>query len=876
MAKPKPNHANSEMNGASEDDLHELLARSERENVGLLQVLEQAQTTQRALVGAQKRIKSIEARYAAEHAKAVAALTGERDAAKEAGQAAADARDAVEREIEAAAKAARALAAALIRVPDPLAPHAQGDDEGDLKKLRAALSEAGERKESSAAMVAEMAARARALVEAAAARVALQGNRVKSLRKQVESLEGERDTAQRQVEQLREAAATTDDEAKQAATRFKDAQSTITSLRKDLDATGTRLERSTKSSLDAEGKALAEREKLAHELKITKARADDLAKQLAEARKQLRAGERMASDLAQAVVDAGDEMIAAGEVADAPAVKGARAELEELAASLAEAVEDDLEEAFHEDLCDDLVPATRALADVLVGRHKRLHDEIEALRKNHDKLEKKQESTSAALDQERQAVKAAKTELVRTLAQLKSAQQEFEQASKELASRSRELGDAKGELARLGTEAEALQTQAAHAKQLRSELDGAKAEIEQAGKLEAKRVETMQRCEEGLHALGKGLVDLATATEAALAAGGMRAEGAVGRFTRTMRKLEGDVGKQQADLLALLRSSADMVDKATSRIAQLQGELVRRGETLAKTEADGTAAAKERDELSRAAAKREKELGELREERDDLAKVAKRVSELEPALSRREDELSAATKEAKGLQASLKQCRAELDEAKAREAATLESAEQELALSRKRLEDEGQSRRVAESAAADAREEADARAATADAKAQELEKAVDARDARIATLQKEVASGAELRGRLGETQRRAEALAAQVAKANDKVRTLEGQLEEAEDNEQSAKDLASARSERDELAARLRGLEKKHAEERGAAASAKAQVDSLKRRMEERAGEHRQAAEKLQERCDTLTEENRRLKEQLAGLNARVRTLTAH
>jgi hypothetical protein len=74
----------------------------------------------------------------------------------------------------------------------------------------------------------------------------------------------------------------------------------------------------------------------------------------------------------------------------------------------------------------------------------------------------------------------------------------------------------------------------------------------------------------------------------------------------------------------------------------------------------------------------------------------------------------------------------------------------------------------------------------------------------------------------------------------------------------------------------MRALEKRLADERGVAASAKTQIESLKRRLEERTTEHQQAGEKLQERCDALAEDNRRLKEQLAGLNARVRTLTAH
>ncbi len=802
MSKPKSktkakSHEPTGIESASEqEDLNQLLARSEQDNVGLLNVLEQAQNAQRALLAAQKRIKALELKQEERHGKALAALSAQRDQAQDAADAAGKERDALQSSLASASKGLRALASSLARMPDPLAPLSEDDSADEFDKLRAALRDAAERKDGDAE--AEAAARARALADGAVARIGLQGNRVKLLRKHVEDLEADRAKAEERAEDLGKSLQSKEAELKQAAARAKESQTAITALRKDLDATGTKLDRANAAANAAEGAWGKERDALASEHKIAKARASELDKSLTEARKQARSAERLAADLAQAILGSADEMIAAGEVDDAPAIKGARGELEELVNDLAEAVEDDLEAACREDLCEDLMPACKAVIEVMVGRHARLHEAMSALEKTHAKLAARQEAAAAGLEQERQTSKATKAELVRANAQLRAAQHEAEAVAKELAARQKELSEAKGELARLGAETEALTAQAAQAKSMRTDLDGMKAEAERLKAEAKKQAEAMKRCDDGLQALGKSLVDLATATEGALVAGGLRSEGFVGRFTRSMRKLEGDVGKQQSDVPSLIRSSTEMVDKAAGRIGQLQAELTRRGEALVSTESERASLARERDELAHAAKAREDELRALKEERDDHQATARRLSELEPSLARRDEELATLRSESLALAASLKGARSELDEVIAREDAAVGSLDKELVSARKRTEDAQTAQRAADVAAAESREEAEAKLATAEGKAQELERGLEARDHRIATLQQELSSAVEIRAKVAEVQRRAEAAASQLAKANERVRDLEAQMEGADDGEVLRKELAGARGERDE------------------------------------------------------------------------------
>lgn len=862
--KPAPRQTDDD-----HDDIDDLLAASERENETLISVLEQAQRSQRSLAAAQKRIKDLESKHEAEHRRKTLSLSGERDEAR---KVAAEAQAELKHQrgqIDSLTKGARTLALSLAKIDDPLEPLAKGDAVKELQRLREAVKAAGGKDGGDAE---ELLDRARDLVEVLAGRVAQQGKRVALLRQHVDQLEGDVGKARGEGDALRKTLSVKDKELQALAKEETHGRATIAKLEKDLASTADKLDKHTRSSLDAEAKALREHERITLEQRSTAQRADHLAEELAGLRTRLAQAERLASDLGDLLLDACDEM-AKVEGVDAPNPDLARRELADLVASLADAADDDLEAALREDICDDLLPSGRALMQILVKRHKGLGQALAAARKREEANQAKAERLGEQLEGEKAAHKAVKQDLARSEAQFKASAKEIDRLAKELTDRANALGDAKGDIARLQSENEALITQATLARQIKTELDGVRNDLNEAGRaIEAQRNDSEQ-WSAGLKALARALVELAAATESALSAAGLKPEGFIGRFTRSMRKLESDVHSGD-DVAALLKSSLDMSEKAGARIAQLDRELRVRGERLAAAERDRDAFAAEAKRDHADLAKATARLHELEEERETLVPEAKRAGDLDGVLAKRTAALDKLEAEHKDSLQTLKATRAELEELRAREAATQDALGKELDHLRKRLSDEQSARREIEVGQAEARDEAEARAAALAVRVTEVEKALEAREARIVSLDKELAKAGDRATKVTEEKKKAEALKQRLTKAEERIKTLEGDLEEAQALAEAADEVDALRAEREDLNRRLKAAEKRAADAGGAAAKATTTAEGLKRKLEERTSAHRGETEELQERVDALAEENRRLKEQLAGLNARVRTLT--
>jgi chromosome segregation ATPase len=858
---------------ADVDELDAILAESERENQTLISVLEQAQRAQRSLATAQKRIKDLETRHEAEYQRETKALSSERDAAQAAAQAAEQERKAATAALRDSAKAARSLAASILRVGDPLEPLADGDADKELTALRATVKELASHKgEDDPDHISETIAQVKELVDLISGRVSQQSNRVKLLRKHVHQLEGDIGKAGKEADSLRKTIATTEKNLTGATKELTGARATIGSLEKSVEQTAAKLERQTRVTLDSEAKALRERERLTQEHTNAAHRADGLSKDLVDVRTQLRQAERLAADLGQLLIDTCDEMVKV-EGAEGPSTDLAKRELAELVDALSDAADDDLEAAFREDVCEDLLPSGRALSVVLTKRHRSFGAALAAARKREETVSAKAARLSEHLDTEKSSHKAAKQELTRSEAQLKAAGKELDRLGKELNERVSDLSTTKGEVARIAAENEGLARQVEAARLVKAELDTIRSELSHATKdLESQRTDAEQWTV-GLKNLARALVELASATESALVSAGLKPEGFIGRFTRSMRKLESDVGSGD-DVAAMLKSSLDMAEKAASRIAQLERELRLRGETLAAAERDRDANAKA---LAAASSERDAKahrVVELETEHETLGREAARARELDVTLATRNAELDTVRREHSELSSALKQTRAEVEEVKAREAATVDSLHRDLDQTRKRLSDEQTVHRDHEADAADAREELEAKAATLQARATELEKALESREQRIAALSKEVGTAADRAAKASEEKKKADQLKARLSKADERIKALEAELEEAQGLADAADEADALRGERDDLASRLRAAEKRAADASGTAARATTTAESLKRKLDERQTSYRGEVDTLQERVDTLGEENRRLKEQLAGLNARVRTLT--
>jgi chromosome segregation ATPase len=211
---------------------------------------------------------------------------------------------------------------------------------------------------------------------------------------------------------------------------------------------------------------------------------------------------------------------------------------------------------------------------------------------------------------------------------------------------------------------------------------------------------------------------------------------------------------------------------------------------------------------------------------------------------------------------------------RAREEESSASMGKDLGELKKRLGDEQQGRRQAEAAAGDLRDEYESELTKLQARQEELQQALEERERNVRALRSELDGASEQRSLLAEVQSRAKGLSSELEQAQDRIRELEAALEEQEAASALEQELAVAHHERDELMTKLRSTERRLTDERGQVASLQSQNENLRRKVDEGRSRHRQDAESQQERYDGIVEENRRLKEKLAGLNARVRTLT--
>lgn len=855
------------------EELSGLRAQHEQEGLALAGLIEQTQAAQRSLASVQKRLKGAELRRESEIDRAAAELRQGLLAAEGELAALRSERERATSELAGAAQNLRALAASLTGTGDPLAPPTGDDDPRPLEEARGRLASLAERKCENAAGLGESLAAARDLAEAISARIRIQTNRVAILRGQVAELE--KDLAEREQSELalRQAQERLDGELRATREGLEQAKRTSLSLGEELEAANQRFTRHSTTSLEKEGKMLAERERIDQELAAARDRGETLANRSKELTGLLRKAERAGADLARVLVDVADADLSASQPVELPSLAPQRDTLAELGRDASNSMDDEVDGLFRQDIGEELVGAARGVADGLASRRRALAAAIEAVRSERDALDARLKAQGQELDGTRERLKTGEADLARTRAQLESALADLEARAKELAERQKEATGLRNELERLGA-ANADQAQRleryrevqAALERTQTELAGLRKELTGA-QARAAQLESAQQ------QLARQLMDLAGAADSSLAIAGLKADGTVSRLTRTVSRLEGEVGK--GDGLALVKSSIEVVDKLTARLTQLAAELQRRGESLEALRRERDDLTDQAGSLAKSLAEREDQVRRLQAEAEEQGRLVKKGQAAEERLTRCTADLQAAQAELEKERGVLRQLRAELEELRARAEDAAAAAARDGAELRRRLADEQKARRQAEVAALDQREEQETALSTLRSRAEALERAVEERDERLATLQAEVDGAADARARLGEALARAEAAHKELKALQERHAALEQQLADSHGAEAAAEDLAAAHKERDAAQAKLRSAERRLADEAAQAASLKALNDSLRRKLDDRASQHRGELESLQQAKDTLAEENRRLKEKLAGLNAKVKTLTS-
>ncbi len=864
--------ARTEIPSGDDHELDALRSQQEQDAQGLATLLDQVHHAQKSLATASKRLRTAESRAAAAQARALADLGHDRDRLSAEAEKLRSERDTAAGELSEARDTLRTLAAALLAIEDPLAPLTDEDDDLALASARESLESATSGKTSP---VGAALAAARELVETLTTRVALQAKRVQLLRDQVGALEADNAAGDQARQALDSRFAAAEADLAQTRAALEEVRQAVAAGEEERGILSSKLERTTTTGLESEAKALAEREALSNELKIARERGDSLAQQRKEIIGLLRKAERAGVDLAQALVDLADHDIAAGSPIDLPGLNGQRDELAHLVGDASNAIDDEVDGLFRHDIGEDLATAARHLVDGVGARRSALLAGLESARSDGEHLAAQLQERGDQLVEAQDKAKVLDGELDRTRAQLGATRSELEARSKDLAASQQEITGLKAETARLVAEVQSLNDKLAKAREVKVELDRTRDELAAAKRELERQNQRAQQWELAQQSLARQLVELAAAADSGLAVGNLKHEGFVGRFTKTVSRLEGETGRAGGDPLVLIKSSTEVVDKLTARVAQLAAELQRRGDALSAKSEEANALEHKAEDLAKQLTAQLAASRKLEEQRAEQERIARKLPAAEEKAAKTATDLAQTSDKLKTEAAAARQLKAELEELRARSDEESAGAIKETAELKRRLAEEQKSRRVSEQAAAQAREELDAALAAAQARLREAERGSEERESRLVTLSAESAALPEARRRVHDLQTRLDAANKTAQAANERVRALESELADRADGGAQLEQLAAVQRERDQAAARLRSAEKRLAEEQGAAGGLKAQVDALKRQIDAAKQQHRAELQALQERLDAANDENGRLAKKAAGLNAKVKTLTS-
>lgn len=853
-------------------DLARIRDQQQAESAKLFALIQQAHDAQRTLGAVQKNLASLEAQEARQQSATLGQLEDERDQARGTIAELREQAATVDRAVQQSLKALRALGTSLAAAPDPLQPLAEEDDTHNLDQLRERLKASDDDQDPLAAMTATLQL-GRELVQSLGSRAKVQSNRVKLLQRHVADLEtrnGALDSEQTKLQEQLKAAINERDNTR---SQLADAQASVARLQEELDDLGARSQAAAaaaseqearlneriadiESALGAATDQVAAREQRIEQLLTTARDADQALLALAEHLLAVAEGEA-----------AGDERL------ELPALTLVRDELEAVIGEAGEALDGEVDEVFANDMTEDIQQAARAMSEVLRERRKTTFAAIADLQDRLAKLGGDHEDQAQQLAETLRDLRQVQSDLERVSAQHEASVADVDRLSQELTGRNKELSQLRSEQAALVSEVDKLGARAEQAKELQAQLKTVLAERDGLSRQADKQARQSAQLTAAQKQLGGSLVELANATDAALSVTNLKSGMHLGRFTKTFQRLDDDSAGADTGL-QMVKAAIDVVEKVAARLAQVTQEMQRRGDTLnerSRTIGDLEKALQDR---TKTCTHGEDQIRSLTQEHQELTRQLKKAAKTEQTLAEREAALAKAKDELTGLRTALKQSRAELEEIKAREASISEGASQEIGDLKRRLSEEQRSRRSTEVATVDQREQLESTVTTLQARIADMEASIDERDAQLSTLRAELDDAVAQAAHLGELELRLQNVNDELAAQQARNRDLEENLEAAEAAGELRDELEHAHAQRDELIAAHHGLERDLADAKADNASLRSLNQNLRKKLDQQVQVSREESERLQERLDEVSEENRRMREQLAGLNARVRTLT--
>lgn len=530
-----------------------------------------------------------------------------------------------------------------------------------------------------------------------------------------------------------------------------------------------------------------------------------------------------------------------------------------------------------EDLSLKLASSGQKLAEALLARRQQMTSTFK-------RAQEDQESLKTQLDKMRTEVAAAQTKLeeqqthlVRSQAEAKALKNELHLKGNSLAAKEQELTDKAGEVVSLKAEldvaAQRVEEQDRRLKETSAKLADTQREQE---RLLRDLSEHQKRADAGEHAQAQLIQAL---------------RGLTNRQDSTPTVARALTDADQADPLSKAAQKLDLARAAGPE------QLASAGQAYVQALKDRVQALAEKMEESRgqlAATKRSEdslnnELAALRASivdrdhqlqnlADSIEKAKAEQSELLNQVMEQRRMRDEAAAELKRAREELRLAQAEVADFQARDGASSGHLSSDLDRMRQEANKERAARAEVEDQLAQAQERADAAEARLKAQRDELTKRLAERDHEIDKKDRQLKDLAEQRADTKGLEARVNALTKELEQAHDKIKQYETEFGAHAGNAAKSSDLAremkNLHSERDQLREKLRQIEGDLAD----ANSAIAQKDAMLADKRKAGSSDKEKIQKeileLRDAATVVRDENRKLKEENAGLRARIRRLT--
>ncbi|MDA3962974.1 MAG: hypothetical protein PF961_19490 [Planctomycetota bacterium] len=527
--------------------------------------------------------------------------------------------------------------------------------------------------------------------------------------------------------------------------------------------------------------------------------------------------------------------------------------------------EDQTDVPMREDLADDLAAAGSSVIERIKQREEALVAAVQAAEAEVAESKAAVESARSEGEGVKEEARSFKDELQKAEARLESLRKELDDNNEALSAKAKDLSQTRDELTAKQADFEAAQRRAEEQDEQILSLQADTTEADKVREQLAKVEDELRLSQEVERDLASSINELAGWSGSVASEFELQQKRESQKYTRSRDKLEkaassSDTGANAA--INLRERSGELVEQIKGQGALIMEYMRDQKGRMTQLYADNDEVRGRISSLEATVADRENQLGNLRLESEQA------LGELEGLRNQVEEAQGDATRQ-KDL---LLQARAALEEFKAREGERGGGAVEQLEKARQELDQEREAREEAEANLTQLREDLEATIAGLRHQIDGFNQRIADRDTEISRLSGELDEERSQRLDTKEGQARLQGLQAEIEHEKALRAELERQLQEFRGG--VGEEMTRASKGRDELMSKLSKLEEELSVARGEATAMRTAKDNLRSDMQTRIDKVKAEKQAEIEARTAIEKADQELREELAGLRARVRTLT--